>query len=126
MEDAVDRLLSGRLEVGEEVILVALGELLEFRKARGFVFGQIGGFPGILREVDQEVPGSLAPFPRGDLVERSVEQFPVPLAHGIIAGRPAPEEDAFGVTNRHSLLDWPTSGRASHLKRMPLALAASL
>ncbi len=52
MEDAFDRLLSGRLEVGEEVILVALGELLEFRKAGGFVFGQVGGFPGILREVD--------------------------------------------------------------------------
>jgi hypothetical protein len=47
------RLLPGRLEVGEEVILVALGELLEFRKAGGVVFGQVGGFPGVIREIDQ-------------------------------------------------------------------------
>ena len=65
------------LEIGEEVFLIAFGQIFQPCQAGGFPVGQVGRFPGVLCKVDQQVAGGLAAFPRSDLVEWPMEELPV-------------------------------------------------
>tara|TARA_B100001057_G_scaffold116817_1_gene115343 strand:+ start:499 stop:1143 length:645 start_codon:yes stop_codon:yes gene_type:complete len=75
------RSLAGLPEIGEKIFLVASGEVFQLRQAGGFAVGEVDGFPGVLCEINQQVAGGLTAFPRGDLVEWPVEEFPVSPAN---------------------------------------------